>query len=543
MSVETPVNVVEYLKRAARRFPSRPALIMDSTRDQLLFAELWDRVDRLSSGWRDLGLKSGDRAICMLPMSLDLYASLLGLLKMGGVAVFVDPWIGWRQIAAFSAHAAPAAYIGVPKSHLLRALDPRLRQIAITVTTGARWAGLPARHSLRRVALAAGTGFVEATSPDSPALITFTSGSSGTPKGASRTHGFLCAQHEALRSEFPYLDHDVDMPMFPVFALNNLALGLTSVIPNMDFRHVAEVDPRIILDQMRRHGVTTCTASPPFFDRLTEQLRWETSRRPALRRILTGGAPVSDDQLRSWQAVLPDTEIVVVYGSTEAEPVAHLTAAERLAASNAMRPRSPGYCVGRPASSLQSRVVRIHQGPIHIGAQGWSEWELPPGEIGELVVSGRHVCRDYYRNPDAVAENKIIDAAGTVWHRMGDTGCFDNDSRFWLAGRLHSTVRRAGQSHHPQLIEQAASAAPGPVAAVGFPHKTLGESIVLVVCGAPSADSELRIRHDLEAAGLTVDDIVWTPKPLPLDPRHNSKVNYAALRQWLETRNKANRNL
>lgn len=539
MSESMPANVVRFLADAAVRHADRPALIMDAAGARVSFGELWDRVDRLSAAWRDLGLKPGDRAICMIPMSLDLYATLLSLLKMGAVAVFVDPWIGWRQIAAFAAYAEPVAFVGVPASHLLRGFDPRLRRIVFPVTTGACLAGIPGRYSLRRLGRSAGDGFIEPTRADSPALITFTSGSSGTPKGANRTHGFLCAQHEALRREFPYRDDDIDMPMFPVFALNNLALGITSVIPDMDFRRVAAVDPRAILAQMRRHGVTTCTASPPFFDRLTAHLRREGGARPALRRILTGGAPVSDEQLRAWQGALPDTEIVVVYGSTEAEPVAHLTATERLAAASVARPRAPGFCVGRPSGGLRSRVVRIGREPIRLGERGWGEWELAPGEIGELAVAGAHVCRDYYRNAQAVAENKIAESDGTVWHRMGDTGYFDRDGRFWLAGRVHSTIWRGGQAHHPQLIEQAARRAGAPVAAVGMPDAKLGERIVLVVSGPPAADVDGRLRQDIADAGLTVDEIVRVPGPLPVDPRHNAKIDYAALRRLLQDRIKA----
>lgn len=531
-------NVVCYLREAAARVGSRPALIVDDRSGKsrrTTFAELWDRVDRAGRGLRSRGLAPGDRVIVMVPMSIDLYVVLLAILKIGAVAVFVDPWIGMRQIAAFAAFAEPRGFVGSAKSHLLRLLDGKLRVLPLTVTTGSRVGRLPARTTLGELEAAAGDGSIHQVSAADPALITFTTGSSGTPKGANRTHGFLTAQHQALCAEFPHQDDDVEMTMFPVFALTNLASGIPSVVPTMDFRRVADVDAAGLHGQIERHGVTTCTASPPFFDRLAAHVAANRCR-PDLRRVLTGGAPVSDEQLRAWQAALPQTEIVVAYGSTEAEPVAHLTASQRLAAAGRSQPGRSGYCAGRPIERIRSRLVRIHAGPIKLGQSGWPGWEVPAGEVGELIVTADHVCRDYYRNPQAVAENKIRDAEGAVWHRMGDTGYFDTEGRFWLVGRVHSTIHRNGQQVHPQLVEQAAAAGDARirrVAAVGLPDEALGQRVVVVVESAAGESIKDEVRARLKSADQPVDEVLVTSRPLPVDPRHNAKIDYARIRDML----------
>jgi acyl-CoA synthetase (AMP-forming)/AMP-acid ligase II len=497
--------------------------------ESITYSGLRERTDRASAGLRSEGLRPGDRAIVMIPMSIDLYVGMLALLDLGAIAVFVDPWIGWRQIAAFAAFAEPRAYLGVPRSHVLRLFSGRLRSIPVTVTTGGRLGPVPARRTLAEIEEPPGDGVVHPVQPDDPALITFTSGSSGEPKGANRTHGFLLAQHRALAGEFPSREGDVDMPMFPVFALNNLAVGVPSVVPAMDFRRVDRVDAAAVLGQMRAHGVTTCTASPPFFDRLAA-----AGEDPGLRRILTGGAPVSDNQLAAWRRAFPGTEILVAYGSTEAEPVAHLSADERLQAVSDVRPASPGFCAGRPIERVRTKVIRIHPGPIEV--KDWKDWELPPGEIGELVVTGEHVCRDYYRNPKAVKENKIAGPAGSIWHRMGDTGYFDGQGRFWIAGRVHSTIHRGGGLVHPQLMEQAAGKDDPRIrraAAVGLPDPDLGQRVVLVLESEAGDDLEKDVRARLAAAGQRVDEIRITPEPLPVDPRHNSKIDYGKLRERL----------
>ncbi len=525
MTLLDSCNAAGLLCEAATRHPDRAALL---GAESVSFGDLWDRVDRCSAGLLRDGLKPGDRAICMIPMSVDLYVVLLGLMKAGAVAVFVDPWIGMAQIAAFSAFAEPRAWVGVPRSHALRTFQKSLRRLPVTITTGSRLGPLPARRTLRELLAAAGNGTLHPAGRDDPALVTFTSGSSGTPKGANRTHGFLRAQHAALRVEFPAAPGDVDMTMFPVFALNNIALGVPTVIPDMDFRRVAAADASRLFVQMERHAVTTCTASPPFFDRLAAL----THRHP-LRRILTGGAPVSDRQLDTWRAAWPEAEIIVAYGSTEAEPVAHISAPERREVLRRSPRPAPGYCAGRPTSQVRTRVIRIRPGPVTLGSEGWSACEVEPGCIGELVVTGEHVGRDYFRNPQAVAENKIHEADGTVWHRMGDTGYFDDEGRFWLVGRVHSTILRGGTPVHPQLLEQAA-AGPGirQVAAIGVGDPVLGERAVVVVHGEAVDIAGVRAR--IASGGLVVDEVVLSNDVLPVDPRHNAKIDYAALRRRWE---------
>jgi hypothetical protein len=207
---EASSNVTSVLRDVANRLPHRAALVLG--REAVTFSELWERIDRTSVGLRRAGLAAGDRAIVMIPMSIDLYVAMLALLKIGAVAVFVDPWIGRRQIAAFAAFAAPRGFLGIAKSHLLRLLDPRLRRIPVTVTTGFRLGPLPAALDLRALEREPGDGAIAEVEAEASALITFTSGSSGEPKGANRTHRYLLAQGAALAAELPLRPGDVDMP-------------------------------------------------------------------------------------------------------------------------------------------------------------------------------------------------------------------------------------------------------------------------------------------------------------------------------------------
>ena len=449
-------------------------------------------------------LEPGERAIVMIPMSIDLYVGMLALLEMGAVAVFVDPWIGRRQIAAFAAFAEPRAWLGVGKSHLLRLFDPRLRGIPIAVTTGWHLGPWPARCSLADLEDAAG--------------------SDGGPPGRARRPRPHYLHHRLLGRAQGGQSHP-PLPARPARRPRRRVPGRRrgrrdDDVPRLRAQQSGGRGPvRRAGDGLppRRSGGRRPRPRPDaaawrdHLHRLAAVLRSPRRRdgapageRPSLRRLLTGGAPVSDAQLRTWRLAFPETEILVAYGSTEAEPVAHLTAEERLAAMNPARPLAPGYCAGRPIGRMRAKVVRIDPGAIALGAEGWAAWELPAGEIGELIVSGDHVCRDYYRNPRAVSENKIADGEA-VWHRMGDTGSFDTEGRFWLAGRVHSTIRRAGVLVHPQLVEQAACGEDPRIhriAAVGVPDPDLGELVVLVV-ETEEEGIEGEIAARVAAAGLS----------------------------------------
>ncbi len=428
------MNAASLFRDAARAHPERIAFY--EGRRAITFGALWERVERKSRQFRE-----GDRALIMLPMSVELYVALLGVLHARAVAVFVDPWVGTRRMIQLARFASPNHWLGTWKSRLLRLFVPL------------------GRH---------------AENPPDAALITFTTGSSGTPKSVNRTHRILVAQHERLAEAFPPKEGDVDLCTFPIFALNNLALGITTVIPPIDLKRIDALDPHRLAKERR---ATTATASPPLFDKLAP-----LADRPRFRRILTGGAPVTDAQLRAWIAAWPDAEIVIAYGSSEAEPVAHIEARERLSAGGT------GYLAGHVVNGVKTKL------------------DLIDDKVGELLVAGDHVATEH------------------EWHRMGDTGWFDEEGRFRIAGRVHSTIWRNGVAHHAQLVEQAARGEDARIKRVAAVGKD-GRLIIIV-------ESDEDVADDVKAR-VDADEVIVTSEPLPVDPRHNSKIDYAKLRESL----------
>ncbi len=519
-------NVVTLLKDHAENCGDKIALIVEN--ESLSYLDLWIHIQRVSEGLSQLGLQAGDRVIVMQGMSIKLYIILLAILKIGAIAVFVDPWVSIKQMAAFASFAKPRAFIGQNKSHLLRLFNSSLRQVEIAITTGHSFLGLPAKIKLAKLQQSKLNPSIYPSEKNDTALITFTTGSSGLPKGANRTHGFLIEQHLALKHTFPFDNQDIDITMFPIFALNNLASGITTVIPKINFKKVAELNAPLIIQQMIKHQVTTGTASPPFWDRISHYCQTTPQNKLVLKRIITGGAPVNNQQLQFWQSVFPESEIIIAYGSTEAEPVAHITAHEKINIKHTLY-SFPGYCMGKIIPSCQAKIIKIKKHPIDLAELNWSDITLTTGQIGELIVCGNHIGRDYYHNSDAVKENKIIDG-DTVWHRMGDTGYFDELERFWLVGRMHSTILRDNIAYHAQQIEQALKMENIQLAAIGKTCDKLGEEIILIVQHQFDPVLKDKFTTLIEQHDLIIDDIIFYSKPFPMDPRHNSKIDYKKLK-------------
>lgn len=419
-------NIAARLGERAARHPDRFAIV-EYRRQRLrrvTFGELAERTAALAAGLRGRGVTAGERVLLFVPMSIDLYTALQACFHLGAAAVFVDAWADRERLDAAVALAQPKAFVGTPKAHLLRLTSPAVRRVPIRIM-----AGTPP-FSLQRYARSSACTAPVQVPAAAPALITLTTGSTGKPKAAARSHAFLWAQHEVLAEHLGLTEADIDMPALPIFVLNNLALGVTSVLPDFDARRPAEIDPAIIYRQLVAEGVTTSSGSPAFYERLAGWCAANGQRLP-LRALFTGGAPVLPPLARLLADTLAGTAHVV-YGSTEAEPIASIETREMLAAMAAREsePQCGGICVGRPVDQVDLRLLRPCDGPIALGEDGWAPWEAPAGEVGEVTVTGEHVLAGYLNNPEADARTRsaTASASGTgretprAWMRRAGSG-------------------------------------------------------------------------------------------------------------------------
>jgi olefin beta-lactone synthetase len=545
----TNPNIAGRLAERAARHPERPAIIEGRSRRRrvLTFGALADRVARLGDRLQRRGLAPGDRVLLFIPMSGDLYTALLGILHAGGVAVFLDAWAGRDRLEAAVAAAAPRAFIGTPRAHLLRPLIPSLRRVPIRLVAG------PGPLALGRGHGRATTSSAAQVAGDDDALVTFTTGSTGRPRAAARSHAFLWAQHQVLARHLGLRDDDVDMPTLPVFVLSNLALGVPSVLPDVDPRRPADIDPAAVLRQIQDEGVTTTSGSPAFYERLARHAAAGAERIP-VRTLSTGGAPVFPALARALDETVTG-QVHVLYGSTEAEPIASIRAAELARRTDA--PHAQGVCAGRPVAEIDVRIIPPVDGPVGAevvallagsgAGRGARDSGRPgPGDAGEIVVAGEHVLPGYLNDPDADALAKIR-VGDRVWHRTGDGGRFDAEGRLWLLGRVGQRVVRDDGTWWPMAAEARALTLPGVRHAAylgmggedgqGADAERTRAVLVLELDTDPAGpvrrDPGTLVEAARQALAPTPVDEVRVVDRIPRDPRHASKTDVVRLRELL----------
>jgi acyl-CoA synthetase (AMP-forming)/AMP-acid ligase II len=525
-------NVAELFAASVRRRPQAIALVQGSgtARREISFAALDARARGMAARLASDGVAPGDAALFFAAPSIELYAALIAVLRIGAVAMFVEPSAGRRVLDDACAANPPRALVASAKAHLLRLLSPALRAIPNKYVLAGR---IPRATSLDRAGGAARRDEIAERDADAPALLTFTSGSTGRPKGAVRTHGILRAQLDALTGSVAASENTRELVALPIVVLVNLANGAETILPDADLRRPATIDPIPVLEQMVRDRATRVTAAPAFLERLVDDAdRRRRSERPHPRiaEVVTGGGPVFPDVVARIAARWPAARITAVYGSTEAEPIAHVAAHEQTEDDVAAMRAGAGLLAGSPHPSVRLAILPSRWGdPIGpFTAREFAMLARPAGEAGEIVVTGAHVVRGYLGGIGDEETKFTVD--GEVWHRTGDVGRLDARGRLWLLGRAAAVIEDSRGTLYPFAVECAAREVLAIRRAVVVSH--LGKR-VLVVERRRGASVPDPARELGTLAWAQLEGIVTWPA-IPMDRRHNSKVDYPAVRRRLE---------
>jgi acyl-CoA synthetase (AMP-forming)/AMP-acid ligase II len=523
------MNVARLLRDCARESPAQAALV-DRFRGrarQVTFAELDLAAARLASLFAASGLGAHDTALVFEKMSIELYVVLATIFRLGMTAMFVDASAGRAQLEHACRQVRPRAFIAASRAHLLRLTTRAVREIPIRFSIGLR---VPGAVPIERAATQEPLELIAERGEDDPALVTFTSGTTGAPKAALRTHGFLLAQQQAVAANLAHASGEIELSTLPVFVLANLASKITSVLADADLRRPDAVRARPLVDQVVRHAADRAAASPAIFERLVEYCESRGIRLPGLRKIFTGGGPVSVRLLDRLARVAPHAKITAVYGSTEAEPIATLSRDQIEPADLAAMEEGRGLLAGWPVPGIQFRILKDHGNdqPGSCGAEAFDALCAAQGEPGEIAVAGPHVLGGYLGGCGDNENKFCVD--GVRWHRTGDAGCLDDRGRLWLLGRLSARIDTPRGPAYPHGAEQMA-----------LRNEAVRRAAVVGIHGRRVLAVELahrRARPDLEAllaslrpAGV---DAVQLVDRMPVDGRHNAKVDYEALRAILE---------
>lgn len=543
-------NIAGTLPGLAARFPDRIAMRCPGTRgpdglarfDQTLtYRELDARSDAIAAGLAKRGIVRGTRTVVMVRPSPEFFLLMFALFKAGAVPVLVDPGIDRRALRQCLDEAGPEAFIGIPLAHVARTVLRWATSARIRITTGARaWLADATLAQVERDGAGAGSQLAD-TQGDDVAAILFTSGSTGVPKGVVYRHRHFVAQIAMLRDAFGIEAGGVDLPTFPPFALFDPALGLTSIIPDMDPTKPALADPRKLHDAIARFGVDQLFGSPA----LMAVLANFGAPLATVKRVTSAGAPVPADVVAKMRELLPgDAQFWTPYGATECLPVAVIEGRE-LQATRAATETGAGTCVGRAVAPNEVRIIAITDAPI----ADWNDAvEVGEGVVGEITVAGPTATDSYFNREAQTRAAKIrerqADGGERIVHRMGDVGYLDAQGRLWFCGRKSHRVETADGPLYTEQVEPVFNVHPqvrrSALVGVG---EAGAQRPVLCVELAPGVGARdwLRIERALRALGAShahtarIDAFLRHPK-FPVDIRHNAKIGREKLAVWAATR-------
>jgi acyl-CoA synthetase (AMP-forming)/AMP-acid ligase II len=463
----------------------------------------------------------------MVPPGLPLIASVFALFNRGLVPVVIDPGMGLAAFLRCVAATRPRGLVGVPAARLAsRIFRPSFRSVAVRVAASSSLTGRLTLAGENRPAPA-----VHATRADDLAAILFTSGSTGAPKGVSYAHGMFAAQVRLIRAAYGIEPGEVDLPLLPVFALFNPALGMTTIVPEIDPRRPAAFDPARAIRAIQQEGVTNSFGSPTLWRRITAECRRRGETLPSLRRVLCAGAAVPADLWTAAREMLPNGALHSPYGATEALPVASVSDADVDATS------VRGACVGRPLPEVEVRIIAVEDRPLPSLADVRL---LPAGEVGEIIVRGPMVTREYDGLSEATAAAKIADG-GEVWHRMGDCGFIDAEGRLWFCGRKVERVETTSGTLHTEPCEQVFRTHPkvARCALVGIGARPRQEPVLVVEAAPAGREAAANLARELRALArrhphtTAIRRFFFHPR-FPVDVRHNAKIHRLTLARWAE---------
>jgi olefin beta-lactone synthetase len=512
---------VEHLWSAidARRHDQGVAFVDMATGDQLRFDEFADRIDAIAAELRRRGLRRGDRVAMLTPPGVDLVASVYGVWRAGGVTVVADRGLGLNGLGAAVRGARVSWVVG-----------PRRALVAARVL---RWASGAAGVDVDELVAAAPGSLPDAPSGDDVAAVLFTSGATGPAKGVVYRHRQLAAQRDALARTYGIGAADRLVAAFAPFALYGPALGITTCLPDCDVTQPGQLTADAFDAACRQVGATLAFGSPAALANVvaTSTSRAGLSGLGALRIVLSAGAPVPVETLHDMAGLTPSATLHTPYGMTEALPITDIDLAgiDQAGIDQARRAdASGGVCVGRPVEGADIRIVAISDGDVSLDP-------LATGETGEILVAAPWVSDGYLalwatqRSARPIADQR--------WHRSGDVGHVDINGRLWVEGRSVHLISSTAVVITPVPVERTVerglpikrSAAVG-VGPVGRQQLVIVLEDADGAVGLVGSDVTARVRALVEHPVAAVLSL----RALPVDIRHNAKIDRSAVARWAD---------
>ena len=560
-------NLCRHLNGAAKNNPNDLAVAVQTALgsffsaktlqyQELSFLELDKQSDRIAHGLGAYGIKRGMKAVLMVTPSVDFFTLTFALFKAGVVPILVDPGMGVKNLKQCFIESEPNAFIGIPKAHLARKLFSWGKgSVTHLITVGGR--SLFGGVTLEEIAAHGSSEAYEMAwlDEDEMAAILFTSGSTGTPKGVVYSHKMFEAQISALRDDYGIKPGERDLATFPLFSLFGPALGMASIIPEMDASKPITANPDYLFAAIEKYQCSNMFVNPALIERLGQAGVQEGGgdepsqhKLPSIKRVISAGAPATISSIEHFSKMLNDgVEVLNSYGATESLPLSKM-GSQALFDTTDITDNGGGICVGDAITGVDIAIIAITEKPIGI----WSDdLRLKAGQIGEIVVKGPMVSKRYYRRDSATEQAKIQDGEQTR-HRMGDLGYLDSEGKLWMCGRkAHRVDASSGKRYFSIPVERIFNTHPqvkrSALVGVEVNGQSGASEIVPLLCleldkslscslGA-GLYAELNAIAEQHSQTLGIKRFLIHPE-FPVDIRHNAKIFREKLAVWAQNKHK-----
>ena len=443
-------NLAEVVRQTAIKHPNRIAVIEPNGYNlfgkrkykKYTYAQLSADVESVAPGLREIGIHEGTKTICMIPPSYEASVLGLALQRVGAFSILIDPGVGYFNVSERLNRLEPEAFVGIPLAFMGRTVfgwGPRFSAKSVVID-----GYFPGAHTLASLKREAPKNPKDPdVRPDDPAVVLYTTGSTGPAKPTLYLHKNYSKLFEIVHQSWrfdPENQVHVDIAIFPAFFFIALSAGGTMVVPPIKTpRDTPErTNSKAVLEVINDCEVESCFASPVILQKMARYAVKHNIKTPKFKRVIGGGAPITEGVKRDLLEMMgADGQVFSNYGATEALPSTEMSAQEALAETFPLTRKGEGICVGRPFDGVEVRIIKIVDGII----TSIEDTEtLPQGEIGEILVRSEHISPRYYLDLESTRKNKVPDSTGQ-WHRLGDSGFIDEKNRLWVCGRVSQRVK------------------------------------------------------------------------------------------------------
>jgi acyl-CoA synthetase (AMP-forming)/AMP-acid ligase II len=527
------MNIAYRIREVSLRIPDKKSVVLAKDKSFYTFKEFEERSNQFANRFVKLGIKPGMRTLLFVKPCLDFSVITFALFKVGAIPVLIDPGMGIPNLLNSVKQVRPEAIVSISLVHWMRRFKKEyFTNLKVKVSLG-RVGG--STHYLYQNLDSESKMFTphEVKMSDYAAIL-FTSGGTGIPKGVLYTHGILNAQTDALKEMFSLNESKVDLPGFPLFALFTLAMGMTSVIPEMDPTKPAQCDPAKIVKNIIENNVTFVAGSPAIWEKVGKYCLREKITLPSVEQVVMFGAPVRAEIHQMYKTILLKGDTFTPYGATECLPVSLVSGSEVLRDHLPVMLRGFGTCIGKVIPGITLKILKTSDIPEGV------LFELPRNEIGEIAVTGLQVTPGYFEMEDETKKAKIIQD-GKLWHRMGDVGWMDEDNNLWFLGRKGHRVETGDETFYSIQMESIFNQHPQ-IRRTALVKLQIKDRIVpgLVI---ERHDKETRMTEGFQRELNVLKDSTEFTKSIsqfflhrsfPVDVRHNIKIDRIKLSHWAQ---------